>query len=453
MKIKFGTGRKCINPMVPISLAGYFNVRMWNHIKDDLEVRVVAFEGKDNTVALLVHYDLVAVPLNFCDMLLEGIKAKGYTQFNRNNVMICATHTHTGPEVRPNKNGLNVDYLPFLLDKTLSAVEDALAKNEEGEVFSSCVQDVRFIFNRRFYLKDGSVLTNPGKLNPQILRPEGDIDQDIPVIAIKVNGQIKLVLSSIVNHSDTIGGTGVSADWPGVLHRIIEGKLGENTMHVPLVGAAGNINHFDVTNTNDQTNYDETIRIGTGYSQSVLKALENLQPVDGDDFKVISSVVESNNHQLSTAEIEEAKAIVEKYKDLDVEKCASLTSEDLAKGEPVVLKYFAQVLLSMVENKEIPIFYLNSFIFGKSAMIASLPCEPFVEIGLILRKEIFANYTCLVTEHGNGTGFAGCAGGYIPNAWNYNRGGYETTPRSNPFSKDTAQRLLAAYRKMANQLN
>ena len=41
MKIKFGTGRKCINPMVPISLAGYFNVRMWNHIKDDLEVRVV----------------------------------------------------------------------------------------------------------------------------------------------------------------------------------------------------------------------------------------------------------------------------------------------------------------------------------------------------------------------------------------------------------------------------
>jgi hypothetical protein len=224
-------------------------------------------------------------------------------------------------------------------------------------------------------------------------------------------------------------------------------------MHVPLDGAAGNINHFDVSNNNNQTNYNEAIRIGTGYSQSILVALDNLQPVEGEDFKVISGVTESLNCQISSQKIAEAKAIVEKYPDLDVEKCASLTSEDLAKGVPVVLKYFAQVLLSMVESKETPIFYLNSFVFGKSAIIASLPCEPFVEIGLILRKEIFGNYTCLVTEHGNGTGSANCAGGYIPNAWNYNRGGYETTPRSNPFSKDTAQRLLATYRQMASQLN
>lgn len=453
MNIKFGTSRRCINPEVPISLAGYFNVRMWDHVLDDLEVRVVAFEGQDKTTALLVHYDLVAVPLSFCDLLLNALKDNGYTQFNRSNVTICATHTHTGPEIRPNKNGANADYIPFLLDKSLAAIKEALSNMVLGEVFTSCAKDARFIFNRRFYLKDGSVLTNPGKLNPQILRPEGDIDQEIPVVAIKVGGQIKLVISSIVNHSDTIGGTGVSADWPGVLHRIIEEKLGANSMHVPLVGAAGNINHFDVSNNNNQTNYNEAIRIGTGYSQSILAALDNLQPVEGEDFKVISGITESLNCQISSQEIAEAKAIVEKYPDLDVEKCASLTSEDLAKGVPVVLKYFAQVLLSMVESKETPIFYLNSFVFGKSAIIASLPCEPFVEIGLILRKEIFRNYTCLVTEHANGTGSANCAGGYIPNAWNYNRGGYETTPRSNPFSQDTAQRLLATYRQMASQLD
>ena len=453
MIIKFGISRRCINPEVPISLAGYFNVRMWDHVKDDLEVRVVAFEDKNNHVALLVHYDLVGVPLSFCNLLLNALKSKGYTKFDRSNVMICATHTHTGPEIRPGKNGLNLDYLPFLLDKTLIAVEEALSNMKEGEVYTSCTKDARFLFNRRFYLKDGSVLTNPGKLNPQILRPEGDIDQEIPIVAIKVNGQVKLVLSSIVNHSDTIGGNGVSADWPGVLHRIIEEQLGEESMHVPLVGAAGNINHFDVSNNNDQTNYNEAIRIGTGYSQSILNALDLLQPVEGDNLKVISGVVESKNHELTDEEILDARAIVEKYKDLDVEKCASLTSEDLAKGEPVVLKYFAQVLLSMVDSKETPVFYLNSFIFGKSAVIASLPCEPFVEIGLILRKEIFGDYTCLVTEHGNGTGSENCAGGYIPNAWNYNRGGYETTARSNPFSKDTAQRLLEAYRKMVLKLN
>ena len=44
MKVKFGVGRRCTNPEVPISLAGYFNKRMWDHILDDIEVRAVAFK-------------------------------------------------------------------------------------------------------------------------------------------------------------------------------------------------------------------------------------------------------------------------------------------------------------------------------------------------------------------------------------------------------------------------
>ena len=30
MKIEYGTARRCINPQVPVSLAGYFNIRMWD---------------------------------------------------------------------------------------------------------------------------------------------------------------------------------------------------------------------------------------------------------------------------------------------------------------------------------------------------------------------------------------------------------------------------------------
>ena len=86
-----------------------------------------------------------------------------------------------------------------------------------------------------------------------------------------------------------------------------------------------------------------------------------------------------------------------------------------------------------------------------AAVIASLPSEPFVEIGLILRRSIFNDRLCLVTSHGNSNGGKNYGGGYIPNSWNYGRGGYESTPRSSGYSIHTADILLANWRKLAEK--
>ena len=61
-------------------------------------------------------------------------------------------------------------------------------------------------------MKDGTVLTNPGKLNPDIVRPEGVIDPEIPLMAVKQDGMMRLIVANISNHTDTIGGDLVSAD-------------------------------------------------------------------------------------------------------------------------------------------------------------------------------------------------------------------------------------------------
>ena len=67
-------------------------------------------------------------------------------------------------------------------------------------------------------------------------------------------------------------------------------------------------------------------------------------------------------------------------------------------------------------------------------------------------EEIFPDRICMVPTLANGTGTHRCGGGYIPNAWNYGRGGYEDTPRSNPFSMKTASEVLNAWRKLAEKL-
>ena len=65
---------------------------------------------------------------------------------------------------------------------------------------------------------------------------------------------------------------------------------------------------------------------------------------------------------------------------------------------------------------------------------------------------IFADRICLTAALANGTGSYRNGGGYIPNAWNYGRGGYEDTPRSNPFSMKTAEAVLAGWRTLADEI-
>lgn len=442
MKIQFGIGRKCINPEFPISLAGYFNTRIWDRILDDIEVRAIVFKGEKGNFAIL-HFDLLSISYPFYIDVIEAVHNAGFTEFEEENILISAIHTHTAPDINNCAN--SGEYRKFAAARAAEALKDAMANFEEGEVFSAMANDTRFQFNRRYWMKDGTVLTNPGKLNPDIDRPEGTIDPEIPMLVIKNNEGIKLLLASIVNHTDTIGGCGVSADWSGFMRRTLEPEMADGAMVVSLIGCAGNINHFDVSTDMDQTCYAEAERIGRGYAESIRKVWNDLKEVEGDSFEFSSFKVESAPREISAEEIAEAEAVMAKYPDVDINAGGDMTSEDLAKKTPVVLKFFAEKLLKQAECKFNPVFRMSVLKFGKSAVIATLPSEPFVEIGLIVRKSVFSGKHCLISSHGNYNGGGHFIGGYIPNSWNYGRGGYESTPRSSGYSVHTADRLLKAY--------
>lgn len=309
-------------------------------------------------------------------------------------------------------------------------------------------------------MKDGRVVTNPGKGNPDIVRPEGDIDPEIPFFAIRENGDLAVIVSSIVNHSDTTGGTGVSADWPGVYRRTMEAYMRKAMtvkrpcMLLPLVGAEGNINHFDVSTNKNQTSHAEAERIGKGYAQTLTAALKDLKEVPGNTISTVHSTVRTTVREIDPVELAQAKETILKYPEIDVrdpKAAGDINSEDLAKGAPVALKFFAQKLVDMADAKDRQEFPLTGIVLGSKLIAASLPSEPFTEIGLAVRKEIFPDRTCLIAALA-GTGSSRCSGGYIPNAWNYGRGGYETTPRSNPYSIHTAERLIGGWKKLAKKI-
>ncbi len=449
--LQFGLGRACINPQMPISLAGYFNVRMWEKVLDDIEVRVLALRSGDDWAAL-IQYDLVYVSQNLADALYAALKTAGLWLFRPENMILTATHTHTAPEIRLGKPTADIRYNNFVVEQTLAAIRQAQAGMAAGEILAGITRERRFIFNRRYWMAGGGVTTNPGKLNPAIERPEGEIDPEIPLLAIARDGQIRVLLANIVNHSDTIGGNDVSGDWPGFTRRSLEESLGAGSMAIPLIGASGNINHFDVRSGENQTCYAEARRIGQGYAETIRQALPAMQAMPAKSFFTRALRVAIEPREISAAELAEAREVMERYKDLPpAPPGRMLTSEDLVKQTPEVMRSFAAKILEMALFRE-PMEMLLTGLFIGRAGIASLPCEPFTEIGLALRKEIFPEFHLLVAELSNGTGNAKIPSSYIPNPWNYGRGGYETTPRSNQFAADTAARLLGAWRAAAGEI-
>ncbi len=445
-QIYFGSGRRCINPEIPIGIAGYFNVRMWTGVADDIEVRVLVLHS-GQTYCAIIQYDLIAVPQELWSSLLNVMAASKIDKICPGNMIVTATHSHTAPEVRPSRAGFKPQYIRFVAIKTIQALQDAITDLQLCTVEHATTRDNRFGFNRRYWMEDGHVATNPGKRNPSIVRPEGEIDPEIPLLAFKCNGITKALIVNIVNHSDTTGGSLISGDWPGFTIRHLQQELGAKSIVIPLIGCSGNINHFDVRTDAVQTNEAEAKRIGIGYAESISKALPSLCPMNNVALKTYCQQINIPPRVLSVAEIKEAQSIVDKYPEIDINRLGGpdLTAADLARKTPFALKFFAASLLKISEKNKAEKFNLVRLDIG-NVVIASVPCEPFVEIGLTIRKGIFSDRTAMVASMANGSGT-----GYIPNCWNYGRGGYETTPRSNPYSPKTSELILAAWRELGRK--
>jgi hypothetical protein len=437
--LQAGFSREIITPVRGIPLCGSFNPRPNNGILDDLFIRTAIFENNGVTSGIVV-FDLCFLGLALIEKIKAGIKAAGM-KFG-NNLMFSATHTHTGPYI-DDFFGVTADvaYLEILKDKAVAAVQQAYANLAPAELLTGSVKNNPLAFNRRYWMKNGKVLTNPGKLNPDIVKPEGPVDAGIGVLAVKQDGRISAIISNIVNHTDTVSGNFVSADWPGRMEKAIQNSLGYDVPVITLIGCAGNINHFDVSTKKDQSSYAEACRIGAGYAGIIAGMLKSLKKMPVKNLVCSSREITIPFRVIADAEIKKAKATLAR-----VGKAASdgnMTSEGLAAGDGPVARFFAEQLIEFKKkcSGKARKFSIVSIKFDDKLALTSLPGEVFTEIGLDIKKRSPFKQTWPVT-----LGMGEC--GYVPLAECFSRGGYEILPvvGGGP-AEDTANRLIEATLK------
>jgi len=440
-KLLAGAYEVDITPPLGVNLAGYFNVRKADGILDNLYAKAVVLKDEVTELAV-VSCDLCVIPKEMVTKIRS--LASQWSGIKEENIMIVATHTHTGPVTTGLLAGeADPLYIDFLIRKVATAIAMAQKNLREARIKVGRVTEDTLVFNRRYVMKNGSVVTNPGKLNPDIVRPAGPVDPEIIVALIEDKVETPLaVLINYANHVDTIGGTAISADYPGVISKILHKSVGDIPV-LFLPGAQGDINHIDVANPEPQGGYGEAERIGKILSEKILESLNDLSLIE-PHLKTGNSTLKIPLRKPTEEDIHKAKLL------LSSEETGSssneLTAFDLAKGSLEVEKVYAQEIMALAQlDRDFEELELQAISVGELVFLG-VPGELFVEIGLAIKKESPFNYTAVVSLANGGSG-------YIPTEKAFSEGGYEVRlARSSKLDKLAEKEIIREGKNLIESL-
>jgi neutral ceramidase len=408
-----GAAAADITPPRGCPMAGYYSARGAEGTHDPLQAKAIVFEH-DGTRVALVGLDLIGTPRDLVEATRAAIETG--TGIPGGNVMISATHSHTGPvlsargrfsEGVPGGQELLTSYLKELPARIAAAVKAADAARKPARVSTATGREDGLAFNRRFFMLDGTVGWNPGKRNPRIVRPAGPTDPSVPVVYVEsLAGRPIATYVNFAMHLDTVGGVYYSADYPHTLARSLTAVRGDDMVTLFTAGTCGDINHLNVASAAPQRGHGEAARIGTRLAAEVLRTYERLEPVAGP-LRATSAVVELDLPPVTNDDVEKGKNVI-----------AALSAG--AMPAPAFLeqvKAFQAVevagRLGKAYRVEVQVLSL-----GDGLAFVSLPGEIFVELGLAIKAgSPFKQTVC--AELANGSV------GYIPTRVAYPQGNYE----------------------------
>lgn len=414
--IKVGICQVDISPANGTPMAGYYSTRGSEGTHDPLHAKAIAFERQGST-AILISVDLISTTP---EMVAESrALIEKATRVPGVNVLITATHSHTGPILstpssRSDAFGGSSDlarrYMANLPAKIAKAASQAFATLTPATIETSTCVEEHLAFNRRFEMADGTTGWNPGKMNSKIIKPAGPTDPRVRVAFIRSDDNARRPIAAIVNfamHLDTVSGVLISADYPYQLSQCLKAVYGDSFLTMFVLGTCGDINHIDVSHNRPQKGFGEAARIGTRLAAATLKANESCSAIRDGRLLVGQEKVELGLPSVTKAELNTAKQ----------------TTNQVLTGMKPPPKFLDQVqafkVIDVSERLGKPFSVeVQAIVLGPDLAFVSLPGEIFVELGLAIHKESPFR-TTIIAELANGSV------GYVPTKRAYEQGNYE----------------------------
>ena len=439
--MRVGVAAVDITPPLGIPMAGYYHARGADGVLDPLYSKAMVIESDGERVAL-VALDIIGITRAITDQARAEIETT--TGIKGGHVMVSATHAHTGPELasrgqRSSDMGgqqeLAVAYterLPGLIAQSVRAAEHALQPARLSVAKGRC-EDLAF--NRRYFMRDGTVGWNPGKLNPKIAMPAGPTDPEVGILYAELpeaRGPAESIATYVnfAMHPDTTGGSKLSADWPGAVGRVLASYHGSNHFTLVANGTCGNLNHFDVSWAWPGGGPFEQNRIATILGAAVFQAYKQLKPVPAGALRARSELVELALPDITPEQVEEARQIL------------ATTKNDQGTNFMKLVRAYRALDVAARAGRPHRV-EVQAISLGQELAWVALPGEVFVELGLALKKRSPFPHTFIAE-------LANESLGYIPDRRSYAEGNYE--PESARCAAGSGEKLIDAAAALLTSL-
>lgn len=385
--MKAGVARVDITPPVGTQMWGYFNrLKGAEGTIDPLYARVLVLEAGDQRLAY-VDLDLGRT---FGPASLERLRQAAKQASGINCMIVQATHTHAGPVVMD----VYPSGTPAWETAALGKIEQAIREAHDHAVpvrLGTGYGEAYIGYNRLRLNPDGTVTM---VWNNSARVPTWPVDPTVSVLRIdRMDGQPLAILVNYACHPVTFGSDNLrfSADFPGVMCKVVEKAFGDQPLAFFMQGAPGDINVYDA---------------GTPVTEDVIGrrdwAGETLGKAAADVAKKIQTTSDAD------ASIDFAEDPLPIHMRWDPEK---FKAEVLQEISPAGFRIYAPPIQ---ETMHLPV---TTVLIDRKIAMMGMPGEPFVEFQMNWRQRC-GLHDCFFLGYANGYA------GYIPTIQAATEGGY-----------------------------
>ncbi|MCA9040118.1 MAG: neutral/alkaline non-lysosomal ceramidase N-terminal domain-containing protein [Planctomycetaceae bacterium] len=423
-----GVSKIVITPEDEIWMGGYASRKSpAEGVLQDLYAKSLVLADEEGNRVVMVTTDLVGIPRSVRENVVTAVIEQH--QLRPDQILLNASHTHCGPELRPSKSTIyDLDpaitaqcrqYRQRLEEKIIQVIGKSLQDLEPVEVNYSFGR-AGFAMNRRYPMPDGSYKNSP--------YPAGPVQHQVPVLAINsAEGNLKALLFGYACHNTTTGIMKFNGDYAGYAQAELE-KLHPGTIALFMMGCGGDQNPYP-------RGEEKFLSLhGTALALAVETALQDIQPTK------LTGAIES---RLSEVPIEFAA----------VPDRAEL--EARLEDKNVYIRRHARLMLNHLDSEgsiapEYP-YMVQCLSLGDQLTMVALAGEVVVDYDHLIRAQIPEKNLWIA-------GYSNDVFGYVPSLRVLKEGGYEAggamiyVDLPGPFAESIEERILGEVHKLYSDL-
>ena len=372
---------------------------------DPLYARVLVLEAGGRRLAL-VTLDLGR---SFGPGSLKRLREAVQRSGGISCLLVAASHTHSAPVVKDEYREAPPAWEQAALDKIEHAVAGAAGRLQPARL--GVETGVVYIGHNRLRVNaDGSVSWFERNLTRT---PTAPVDPTVTVVRVDAeDGAPLAILVNYACHPVVFGSDNLrySADFPGVMNRVVESEFGGRAMSFFLQGAPGDINPYFAVTPIEQDAVG--MRDWTG---------ERL----GKEAARVAREIHSRAVDAPAIDFRESALTVRLR--WDIEKFRAALIKFL--GPQGLEVYGARI----VPQIELPV---TTVLINKEIALMTMPGEPFVDFQISWRDRVPAPHALLL-------GYTNGYNGYFPTIAAASRGGYGAASASTWVEPDAGERMVA----------